>query len=128
MSEMPLICRGLGIAMVSLLLAWPVRADSERPLFDPTRPGGWQASGSGLVESTKQPLGALTLQGTFSQAGVRSAMISGRRVSVGDEISGAEVIEIDKHKVTLQIGGETVELASVVPEVKSPADVKGDGR
>jgi hypothetical protein len=47
---------------------------------------------------------------------------------VGDEISGAEVIEIDKHKVTLQIGGETVELASVVPEVKSPADVKGDGR
>ena len=125
---MPLICRSLGIAMVGMFLAWPVRADPDRPLFEPTRPGGWQASGSGLVETRKQPLGALRLQGTFSQAGVRSAMISGRRVSVGDEISGAEVVEIDRYKVTLQIGGETVELASVVPEVKSPAGMKGDGR
>ena len=55
-------------------------------------------------------------------------MISGQRVSVGDEVSGAEVMEIDKNKVTLRLGGETIELASVVPEVKSPAGVKGDGR
>jgi hypothetical protein len=68
----------------------------------------------------------LKLQGTFSLAGERSAMISGKRVVVGDEVSGALVMEINRDTVVLRVAGEIVELASLLPDVKSPVDSKGE--
>ena len=94
-------------------------------LNDPTRPKGWRASTQAPAESENRSIAALQLQGTFSLAGERSAVISGQRVVVGDEVSGAQVLEIDRNKVILQLDGETIELASLVPDVKSPAEVKG---
>ena len=52
-------------------------------------------------------------------------MISGQRVIVGDEVSGARVIEIESHRVLLSLDGQTVELASLLPAVKAPTKPSG---
>jgi len=124
-SESSLTGRIFAVAMAGLFLAGPVCADSDRPLSDPTRPSGWQKTAAGPASARAPLVNALKLQGTFSRAGKRSALISGQRVSVGDEVSGAEVLEIDSNKVILRIDGKTVELASLVPEVKSPVNNRG---
>ena len=99
-------------------------ADTADVLVDPTRPRGWQApvaSPEGPGESSPT---TLKLQGTFSTAGRRSAVINGRRVAVGDRVSGAEVVEIGKDRVVVEVDGETVELAREIPAIKSPVDVR----
>lgn len=97
-------------------------------LSDPTRPQGWQPRPQGAVEQVAPKDAALQLQGTYSLAGRRSAIISGQRVMVGDEVSGAKVVEINKNRVVLQRDGEEIELASLVPDVKSPASSRGAAR
>jgi len=127
-SDLRFLTRLLAIAVGVLGIAAPIFGDSRTTLLDPTRPKGWQAEAQAEAEIEEQSAQTLKLQGTFSVAGARSAVISGQRVMVGDQVAGAEVLEIDKNKVTLQLDGETVELASTVPEVKSPANNKGDRR
>jgi Tfp pilus assembly protein PilP len=100
--------------------------ESRNRLLDPTRPQGWQVSERAGVQPLDESVEQLKLQGTFSIAGERSAMISGKRVAVGDEVSGALVVEINRDKVVLRVAGETVELASLLPDVKSPTNSKGD--
>lgn len=116
----------LSIGLMALL--GQVMADSAAPLSDPTRPNGWREKGR--VEGTVAEATANTrvLQGTFSVAGRRSAMIGGRRVSVGDQVDGAEVVEIDNNKVILQMAGETTEFYSSLPAVKSPTKPEGKSR
>ncbi len=63
---------------------------------------------------------ALKLQGTFSIAGRRRAVINSRRVDIGDHVSGGEVIEIKKHHVLLDVDGESVELVASAPRVMAP--------
>jgi Tfp pilus assembly protein PilP len=116
----------LSLVAAGLLLAAPLCADSDRPLSDPTRPSGWHRTETAPTSSAQPALNALKLQGTFSRAGERSALISGQRVSVGDLVSGAEVLEIDNNRVMLRIDGRTVELASLVAEVKSPVKNTGE--
>ena len=105
-----------------------VMADSAVPLSDPTRPNGWREKGRVEEAVTESSGKALVLQGTFSVAGRRSAMIGGRRVSVGDQVDGAEVVEIDNNKVILQMAGETTEFYSSLPAVKSPTRSGEEGR
>ena len=128
MSDLRFQTRLLVIAVGVLGIAGPLFGESRTTLLDPTRPTGWQAAAQAESVAKEQPPQALKLQGTFSIAGARSAVISGQRVVVGDLVAGAEVLDIDKNKVTLQLDGETVELASTVPEVKSPANNTGDHR
>lgn len=128
MSDLRYLTRVLVIAIGIPGMTGPVFGDPQPTLLDPTRPKGWQASTRTQAETEPQPIQSLKLQGTFSLAGRRSAVISGQRVVVGDEVSGARVLEIDRQKVTLQLDGETIELASTVPEVKSPTKFKGDRR
>ena len=109
-----------------LALTGQVFADNEGRLLDPTRPTGWQSPAVSATDHPEPNVNALRLQGIFSLAGERSAMISGRRVTVGDEVGGARVVEIDKNKVTLHIDGELRELAYLVPAVKSPTTNQGD--
>ena len=121
--------RRLVAVMAGLLAATgQVNAESGGPLLDPTRPRGWQASKPLQVKERNPSSDALRLQGLFSLAGERSAMISGRRVTVGDRVSGAEVVEINHDRVILRVAGEMVELASVLPDVKSPTQLQGDGK
>mgnify|MGYP001815317565 FL=1 len=105
-----------------------VMADSAAPLSDPTRPNGWRDKGRVEEAVTESSGKALVLQGTFSVAGRRSAMIGGRRVSVGDQVDGADVVEIDNNKVILQMAGETTEFYSSLPAVKSPTQSGEEGR
>jgi len=102
-----------------------VHSESHGPLLDPTRPQGWQVSAQDTQQPEDRAVVELQLQGTFSRAGERSAMISGKRVGVGDEVSGAEVIEINRNSVLLRVDGETVELASMLPGVKSLTGLGG---
>jgi len=117
----------LTIGLVALL--GQVMADSAAPLSDPTRPNGWREKsrveakvGDSTTANTR------VLQGTFSVAGRRSAMIGGRRVSVGDRVDGAEVVEIDNNKVILQMAGEKTEFYSSLPAVKLPTKPEGKSR
>jgi flagellar biogenesis protein FliO len=66
----------------------------------------------------------LKLQGTFRAAGRRSAVINGQRVAVGDRVSGAQVVEIGKDRVVVEVDGETVELARNIPMIKAPVDIR----
>jgi len=127
-SDLSCLTRILVTAIGMLTMTGQVFGDPRATLLDPTRPKGWQATAQAQAETEEQPVRALKLQGTFSLAGKRSAVISGRRVEVGDEVSGAQVLEINKNKVTLRLDGETIELASTVPDVKSPANFEGDRR
>jgi MSHA biogenesis protein MshK len=92
-------------------------------LRDPTRPSGWRAPAA--AEQAKQAP-VMRLQGTFSVAGSRSALIDGQRVVVGDQVGGAKVLRIEKNKVVLRMEGETVELAALAAPVKTPARQTGD--
>jgi Tfp pilus assembly protein PilP len=120
--------RVLIVLLGILLHSTALRADPLDGMSDPTRPKGWRAPVHASAGQQVRPADELRLQGIFSVGGRRSAMLSGQRVRVGDRVAGAQVIGIDKNKVILRVDGETVELASVLPEVKSPASDKGDGR
>lgn len=109
-------------------LATALADGGARPLLDPTRPGDWQAIGANAGETADQPTATLRLQGIFQAAGERTALISGQRVAVGDQVGTAEVLSIDNDKVTLNVDGKAVELASAIPTVKSPAGDRGNDR
>lgn len=104
-----------------LALACAVIAAETAPLRDPTRPTGWQPRTGSADTGGEDPAAGLRLHGTYSVGGERSAVISGRRVAVGDRVSGAEVVEIGRNSVRLRIGDETRELAAAPAAIKSPA-------
>ena len=124
MSRQRISVNGL-ILVISALSVGQAAAEPVSPLSDPTQPQGWRPTDPQGAPSGGSSIDGLRLQGTFSVAGQRSAMISGQRVIVGDEVSGARVIEIDTHKVVLSIDGQTVELASLLPPVKAPSKSAG---
>jgi hypothetical protein len=72
--------------------------------------------------SERSPQGPVTLrlQGVFSRSGIRTAMISGRHVAVGDTVGGAQVTAIDSNKVTLMRDGHAIEITTRALAVKSP--------
>ena len=99
-------------------------AEPGAALVDPTRPHGWRAPEMAQDEKGEPAAAVLKLQGTFHMAGRRSAVINGRRVGVGDRVSGAEVVEIGKDRVVLEVDGESIELVKTLPTVKSPVDIR----
>lgn len=114
-----LMCRRLAIAILaSSVVSGPVGAAE---LLDPTRPAGWR-EGIAVAETKEPAPAAWRLQGIFSGAGGPSAVIDGRRVGLGASLAGAEVIEIAKNRVVLEVNGERVELAASSAAVKSPVN------
>jgi hypothetical protein len=118
----------LSLAACLLLSLEAAAGEDGGLLIDPTRPAGWRAAeaASGLERPTAPR--RLTLQGTFNLEGDRSAVVNGRRVTVGDEIGGARVIDIKRDRVILRLDGERVELASTTPVVKTPTFDRGERR
>ncbi len=102
----------------------PAHAGSADALVDPTRPRGWQAPVTGSDGPEEPAAVALKLHGTYNVAGRRSAVINGQRVGVGDQVSGAEVVEIHRDRVLLELDGESVELVRTVPMIKAPVDIR----
>ena len=128
MSEARRLMRLATVAMAAIGLSGQLYGEPQGQLLDPTRPKGWQAPTPGPLNAEAPATAVLQLQGTFSLGGERSAVISGQRVVVGDEVSGARVLAIKKNTVILQRDGEKIELASLVSDVKTPAGLQEGAR
>ncbi|MDJ0738686.1 MAG: hypothetical protein QNJ91_03155 [Gammaproteobacteria bacterium] len=111
--------RPLTTALMLLAAGFTGGVPAGDALVDPTRPADWQAAAADAAVDTPAP--TFRLQGVFNVGGRHSAMIGGRRVAVGDRVMGAEVLEIDGHRVLIRVDGETVELVSAIPVIKSRA-------
>lgn len=99
-------------------------AEPSGALVDPTQPQGWQAPAATADGETEPAAAVFKLQGTFNVAGRRSAVINGQRLAIGDLVSGAEVIEIGRDRVVLEVDGESMELVKSLPTIKAPVDIR----
>ena len=98
-------------------------------LLDPTRPFYFQ-----VIEDSNNPDGlelirsvaTVSFDVSFVRASNRSplAVINEQRVTVGDVISGATVLAIDRSGVTLLIDGEERRINLYSNSVKSPAIIR----
>ncbi len=120
------ICRYSIVVLLCAFAGMATAAGTGKALTDPTRPANWHARSDVPLTADADPVGGLILQGVFSAPGQRSAMINGQRVAVGDMVSGATVLLIEKNKVTLSLDGESIELAAMLPTVKSAVHERGE--
>ena len=124
MSEPSTTLASLYMLMILAGAGPAAQAGPAATLVDPTRPHGWRAPEVARDAQGEPQAAAMNLQGTFHTAGRRSAVINGRRVAVGDRISGAEVIEISKDRVVVEVDGERMELVRTLPTIKAPVDIR----
>jgi len=92
-------------------------------LVDPTRPLGFSVSNNDDDDSFLERFTSIlpsSFDVTFIRAGSANSMavINEERVSVGDNIGGAEVIGIERSSVTLLINGEET-VVSLYDSVKT---------
>lgn len=92
-------------------------------LDDPMRPPDYGAATTAAAAGTASAV-PLVLNGTLIGRERRSAVINGRRVSVGDYIDGARVIEIQPAQVRLQRQGSQLTLSLLPVAVKTPVSAK----
>ena len=97
----------------AVLLFGPVLAEDAELLRDPTRP--WSAR-------SVAPVGTVTATGVtgfrvtaiFTSEKRRIAIVNGQRVSEGDRVNGATVVEILADDIRLDFNGKTI-TARVLP-------------
>lgn len=91
---------------------------------DPTRPLFWTQSAETSVERVLptriQPSNYLV---SFVRTGSRSpiAVVNEQRVTIGDVIGGATVVEIDRSGIILEIGEERARISLYSTNIKGPA-------
>lgn len=140
-SEYPLPRAGKCL-LLSVLLMSAVSAQAEmidgEDLKDPTRPMGVSASmaaegnGRGVGSLLAGLLGGATdlLSGGYTVSFIRAggtdpvAMINDQLVRAGDRVGEAEVVSIDRDRVSLRIDGEVREIMGFDSSVKSRADAR----
>ena len=101
------------LTLAVLLLVAPILANAQETLRDPTRP--WSAR-------SVVPVGTVTATGVtgfrvtaiFTSEKRRIAIVNGRRVSEGDRVDGATVVEILADDLRLDLNGKTI-TARVLP-------------
>jgi hypothetical protein len=101
------------LTVSAVLLFGPVLADEAELLRDPTRP--WSAR-------SVAPVGTVTATGVtgfrvtaiFTSEKRRIAVVNGQRVSEGDRVDGATVVEILADDIRLDFNGKTI-TARVLP-------------
>ena len=106
-------------AALCLAVSYSVTAQpTTTTLVDPMQPPGVAAShGHGPASWRSRYI----LSSTFITRDRKSAIISGRRVTVGDIVGDARVIEILPTKVRLRRGARTVTLRLLPLTIKKPA-------
>ena len=72
-------------------------------LHDPTAPKGWRARSYQAASTSKKHF---TLNYIMQSAGSQRAMVNGKKVMVGDYVSGAKVTKIQQNSVTLLLEGK----------------------
>lgn len=89
-------------------------------LADPMRPPS--AASPGAVNGSKKAVQYYHLSSILISPGHRSAIINGKRVSVGERIGRARVTEIRGNEVTLSIAGKTRKLTLIPLSIKKPVE------
>ena len=99
------------LTVATLLVSGPALADDTEVLRDPTRPynarsvavapGGGSRSGSSGVASFR-------VTAIFTSDMRRIAVVNGRRVTEGDKVDGATVVEILTDRLRLNLGGKAI--------------------
>ncbi|MCP5357093.1 MAG: hypothetical protein H7A06_03000 [Pseudomonadales bacterium] len=130
-------CLLLSVVLMSAVSAQAEMIDGE-DLKDPTRPMGVSASmaaegnGRGVGSLLAGLLGGATdlLSGGYTVSFIRAggtdpvAMINDQLVRAGDRVGEAEVVSIDRDRVSLRIDGEVREIMGFDSSVKSRADAR----
>ena len=101
------------LTVAAVLVSVPALADDAEVLRDPTRPynarsvaiapggGGGSRSGGGGVTSFR-------VTAIFTSDMRRIAVVNGRRVTEGDKVDGATVVEILADRLRLNLGGKAI--------------------
>jgi len=98
------------LALYALLTALPASGSA---LFDPTRPASLGSSSPGRADKTHS---GWRLDSTLVAPDRRVAVINGKRVSAGESVDGARVIEIRKLDVLIQVNGRRMTL-QLLPDI-----------
>jgi hypothetical protein len=121
----------LSVSQILLLMLLPLCATSTE-LRDPMEPYGYRSAGGTSFESIQNtPLDGITfrLSGIFVGPKGNSAVINDRRVYVGEQIDGAQLVTIDPHAVELELQGEKIKIELLPISVKTPAKgLSGGGK
>jgi hypothetical protein len=106
---------------VFILCLLPLTAYADT-LVDPTRPASYRAQNTVQQQyATPQTQREWILNTTIISPTQRLAIINGKRLSLGDDINGATLLEIGHQKVKLRYEGKVVTLAlhnSFISKVK----------
>ncbi|HUT40988.1 MAG TPA: hypothetical protein VM011_06550 [Gammaproteobacteria bacterium] len=98
------------LALYATLTALPVPGSA---LIDPTRPA---SHGQAAAAHAGEPRRGWTLDSTLVAPDRRVAVINGKRVSAGESVDGARVIEIRKLDVLIQADGRRMTL-QLLPDI-----------
>jgi hypothetical protein len=117
------VCNAFSLRLSLLVLALPALVVTS-PLYaeaqaDPMRPPSATSSGS---VSSRKAVQYYHLSSILISPGHRSAIINGKRVSVGERIGRARVTEIRGNEVTLSIAGKTRKLTLIPLSIKKPVE------
>lgn len=98
------------------LLAASGNAIATEQLQDPTRPSGFVATPSARADTPQRP--EFVLNALWIAPGRRSALINNRRVTVGDSVGTAHVLDIRRDAVVLLRGNERLTLRVLPMKIK----------
>ncbi|MCW8890101.1 MAG: hypothetical protein OQL20_05515 [Sedimenticola sp.] len=99
-------------------------------LRDPMEPYGYLSAGSDARDPAMNSVldeNTLRLSGIFIGPGGNSAVINNRRVYVGEQIDGAQLVTIEPHAVELEQQGDRIKIELLPISVKAPAKALSGG-
>ncbi|HKQ30046.1 MAG TPA: MSHA biogenesis protein MshK [Burkholderiales bacterium] len=97
-------------AMATLVLATIAGSAAANSYTDPTRPPMEAASASrGGTVAPSEPIGPV-LQSTMVSPYRKSAVISGKKVKIGDSYEGSVIVDIAPYEVRMTRGGREISL------------------
>ncbi len=100
------------LTVAAVLLIAPMLANAQETLRDPTRP--WSArsvastGGSGGGGGGSKVASSFKVTAIFTSEIRRVAVVNGQRVSEGDQVDGATVVEILADRLRLNQGGKAI--------------------
>ncbi len=98
--------RYLILGVSAVLLFGPVLADDAELLRDPTRP--WSARSVAAAATGNATTSSFRVTAIFTSDKRRIAIVNGQRVSEGDRVDGATVVEILAGALRLNLNGKTI--------------------
>ena len=96
-----LVCKYLFAILCTgtLVIAGQASGNENEQLRDPTRPLHYSAPATASAPE-------LALQAVFNRQGQRVAIVNGKRVQVGDQVSGARIDSISEHGIVYSWQGQ----------------------